>query len=140
VGIITRGDVLRLYARSDETIVAAVRDSLQAADGIVVEAVEQGVVRLAGTAESQAMASAVVRIAEAADGVVAADATAWSGARARSSSHGSPEIIWGATRYAGRCYTKRAAGRVGFRPVFDAYRRRTDNRRSYSSASISPAA
>jgi osmotically-inducible protein OsmY len=74
VGIITRGDVLRLYARSDETIVAAVRDSLQAADGIVVEAVEQGVVRLAGTAESQAMASAVVRIAEAADGVVAADA------------------------------------------------------------------
>ena len=74
MGIITRGDVLRLYARSDETIVAAVRDSLQAADGIVVEAVEQGVVRLAGTAESQAMASAVVRIAEAVDGVLAADA------------------------------------------------------------------
>jgi hypothetical protein len=30
--------------------------------------------------------------------------------------------------------------RVGFRSVFVAYRRRTDNRRSYSSASISPAA
>lgn len=74
VGIITRGDILRLHARSDETIVAAVRDSLRAADGIVVEGVDQGVVRLAGTAASQAMAIAVVRIAEAVDGVVAVDA------------------------------------------------------------------
>lgn len=73
VGIITRGDILRLYARSDETIGAAVRDSLRAADGIVVEGVEQGVVTLAGTAASQAMADRVIRIAEAVDGVVAVD-------------------------------------------------------------------
>ena len=47
---------------------------------------------------------------------------------------------FGDVRHGGHRPHGRPAGRVGFRSVFVAYRRRTDNRRSYSSASISPAA
>lgn len=74
VGIITRGDLLRVYAQPDEKIADAVREALRAADGIDVEGVEQGVVTLAGTAASREMAETTIRIAEAVDGVVAVDA------------------------------------------------------------------
>jgi CBS domain-containing protein len=74
VGIITRGDLLRVYAEPDAKVADAVRVALRAADGVDVEGVENGVVTLAGTAASQAMAETVIRVAEAVDGVVAVDA------------------------------------------------------------------
>jgi CBS domain-containing protein len=73
VGIVTRGDLLRVYTVSDQRIASNVRTALHAADGIEVEGVENGIVRLAGTAASQAMAETTIRIAEAVDGVVAVD-------------------------------------------------------------------
>lgn len=74
VGIITRGDLLRVYAQPDAQLADAVREALRSADGIIVESVENGVVRLAGTAASEAMAETTIRIAEAVDGVLAVDA------------------------------------------------------------------
>ena len=76
VGIITRGDLLRVYAQPDAQLADAVREALRSADGIIVESVENGVVRLAGTAASEAMAETTIRIAEAVDGVLAVDAEA----------------------------------------------------------------
>lgn len=76
VGIITRGDLLRVYAQPDAQLADAVREALRSADGIIVESVENGIVRLAGTAASEAMAETTIRIAEAVDGVLAVDAEA----------------------------------------------------------------
>ena len=76
VGIITRADLLRVYAQPDAQLAETVRDALRSADGIIVESVENGVVRLAGTAASQAMAETSIRIAEAVDGVLGVDAEA----------------------------------------------------------------
>ena len=76
VGIVTRGDLLRVYARPDAQLAEDVRAALRSADGITVESVVDGVVRLGGTAASKPMADATIRIAEAVDGVVAVDAEA----------------------------------------------------------------
>ena len=76
VVIITRGDLLRVYAQPDAQLADAVRDALRSADGIFVESVENGIIHLAGTAASEAMAETTVRIAEAVDGVLAVDAEA----------------------------------------------------------------
>jgi CBS domain-containing protein len=73
VGIITRGDLLRVYTRSDETIEAAARDALRAVESIVIEGVHEGIVTLVGTGESKALVETTVQIAEAIDGVVAVD-------------------------------------------------------------------
>jgi CBS domain-containing protein len=74
VGIVTRGDLVRVFARSDAELAEDVRRVLRSADGIVIESVDRGVVRLAGTAASQAMAETTVHIAESVDGVVGVDA------------------------------------------------------------------
>ena len=76
VGIITRGDLLRVYTQPDARLAETVREALRSADGILVESVENGIVRLAGTAASEAMAQTTIRIAEAVDGVLAVDADA----------------------------------------------------------------
>lgn len=76
VGIITRGDLLRVYAQPDAQLADTVREALRSADGIIVESVDNGIVRLAGTAASEAMAETTIRIAEAVDGVLAVDAEA----------------------------------------------------------------
>jgi len=76
VGIITRGDLLRVYTQPDAWLAETVREALRSADGILVESVENGIVRLAGTAASEAMAQTTIRIAEAVDGVLAVDADA----------------------------------------------------------------
>lgn len=73
VGIVTRGDLVRVFARSDAELAQAVRDALRGADGILVHGVEGGVVRLGGTATSGKMAATAIRIAEAVDGIVGVD-------------------------------------------------------------------
>jgi CBS domain-containing protein len=76
VGIITRGDVVRLYLSSDEEIASKVRHVLRAVDGLVVESVRDGVVTLAGSVYSAAVAETAARIVESMDGVVGVDASA----------------------------------------------------------------
>jgi CBS domain-containing protein len=71
IGIITRGDLVRVYAQPDETIATRLHDALRAVDGLIIEGVENGVVTLAGTVASLDLAAAAVRAAAAVDGVVA---------------------------------------------------------------------
>lgn len=71
VGIITRGDLVRLYAQPDEAIADHLRAALRAVDGLVVETVSEGIVTLAGTVASPALAVAATHVAAAAEGVVA---------------------------------------------------------------------
>lgn len=75
VGIITRGDVVRLYLRSDQDIATTVRHLLRAVDGIGVEGVSDGVVVLSGSVPSAAVADTATRIVEAIDGVVGVETT-----------------------------------------------------------------
>lgn len=76
IGIVTRGDLLQVYARPDAQLARDVREALRSADGIDVESVADGIVRLVGTAASKEMAEATIRIAEGVDGVVAVEADA----------------------------------------------------------------
>jgi CBS domain-containing protein len=76
VGIVTRSDLVRVFARSDAELADAVREALRSADGVVVESVEHGVVHLAGVAASEAMAETTIHIAESVDGIVGVEAGA----------------------------------------------------------------
>lgn len=74
VGIITRGDIVRLYAKSDPILEKRVRDALRAIDGLIVEGVKDGVVMLGGTVATRALVDSAVDVAGAVDGVVAVNA------------------------------------------------------------------
>jgi CBS domain-containing protein len=73
VGIITRGDLVRLYAEPDTLIEQRVRRALRVVDGLKVEQVQDGVVTLAGVVASEALARTIVDIAAGIEGVVAVD-------------------------------------------------------------------
>jgi CBS domain-containing protein len=73
VGIVTRADVVRAYARSDEDLRRAAVDALHAVDGLDVVGVKDGVVRLSGSVASEALYQAVHKIVQHIDGVVAVD-------------------------------------------------------------------
>lgn len=73
VGIITRGDLLRVYMQSDDAIETAVREALLEVEGVAVNGVADGIVTLAATGEHQATTRSAIRTAEAIDGVVAVD-------------------------------------------------------------------
>ncbi len=79
IGIVTRADIVRAYARDDAELAGIVRESLRAVDGLRVVAVQDGVVVLAGTVAHQSLAETARRVAERIDGVVAVDDTdvAW---------------------------------------------------------------
>ena len=74
VGIITRGDVVGLYAQSDRILDARLHEALRAVDGLVIEGITNGVVTLAGTVATRALAESVVDVAAGVDGVVAVNA------------------------------------------------------------------
>lgn len=74
VGIITRGDVVGLFARSDQILNARLHEALRAVDGLTIGDVTDGVVTLGGTVASRALAESVVDIAAGVDGVVAVNA------------------------------------------------------------------
>jgi len=73
VGIVTRADVVRAYARTDEDLRRAAADALHAVDGLEVVGVRDGVVTLSGTVASEALFEAVRKIVQHIDGVVAVD-------------------------------------------------------------------
>ncbi len=56
VGIVSRADIVRAFARSDEVLFEIVRDTLRAVDGLRVVSVRDGIVILAGTVKHEALA------------------------------------------------------------------------------------
>lgn len=73
VGIVTRADVVRAYARTDEDLRGMAAAALRAVDGVRVDDVRDGVVVLSGTAPSKGVAVAVRQVIQHIDGVVAVD-------------------------------------------------------------------
>lgn len=72
-GIITRADIVRAFLRSDADILEAAKSALVGFEGLRVEAVENGVVRLTGTVPHWAVAEAARERARRVDGVIAVD-------------------------------------------------------------------
>jgi CBS domain-containing protein len=73
VGILSRADIVRAYARTDDELLRAVRNALRAVDGLRVIGVEDGVARLAGTVASRALVPTIERIVGEIDGMVGVD-------------------------------------------------------------------
>jgi CBS domain-containing protein len=78
VGIVSRGDLLRVFLRSDDAILAELHALLVARPDrdsvLVTPRVADGVVRLTGRVRCHSTADAVIRLARELDGVVGVDA------------------------------------------------------------------
>lgn len=75
VGILTRADVVRTFARDDDAIRASVQQAIRAIDGLRVLRVSDGVVTLSGTVAHPSVAAAVSSLVAHVSGVVAVDTT-----------------------------------------------------------------
>jgi CBS domain-containing protein len=73
VGILTRADIVRSYARDDAQIETDIQTALRAVEGVSVS-VEEGVAKLVGSVRSPGLAESVFRITASVPGVVAVDA------------------------------------------------------------------
>jgi CBS domain-containing protein len=73
IGIISRADVVSLYARSDDELASAVADALAGIEGLAVERVQDGLVVLAGTVSHRALSEAARATAGQVEGVIAVD-------------------------------------------------------------------
>jgi CBS domain-containing protein len=73
VGIVSRADVVRAFARTDDELATIVRNSLRAVDGLRVASVKDGVVTLDGTVAGEPLARTARHVAESVDGVVGVD-------------------------------------------------------------------
>jgi CBS domain-containing protein len=73
VGIVTRADIVRAYARSDDELLQIVHESLRAVDGLQVLSVTDGIVKLSGTVSSASLAHTARHVAERVEGVVGVD-------------------------------------------------------------------
>jgi CBS domain-containing protein len=74
VGIITRGDIVRLYAEPDRVLAERLQEALRAVTGVVLEDVTDGIVTLSGEVVSDELAEAVIELAAGIEGVVAVNA------------------------------------------------------------------
>jgi CBS domain-containing protein len=74
VGIVTRADIVRAYARSDDELLQIVHESLRAVDGLQVLSVTDGIVKLSGTVSSASLAQTARHVAERVEGVVGVEA------------------------------------------------------------------
>jgi CBS domain-containing protein len=78
LGIVSRGDLLLAFVRTDASIAGEVREdvlrrTLAIEPGTLEVEVQDGVVRLAGELETRSLAAILVRLAGAVEGVVAVD-------------------------------------------------------------------
>jgi len=73
VGIVSRADVVRAFARTDDELLTIVRNSLRAVDGLRVVSVKDGVAVLAGTVAGEPLARTARHVAESIEGIVAVD-------------------------------------------------------------------
>jgi CBS domain-containing protein len=71
VGIVTRSDIVRVFAQPDRVLEERVRDAIRAVGDSFVEDVSDGVVTLAGTMATHELVDDAVDIVRAVDGVVA---------------------------------------------------------------------
>lgn len=70
IGILTRADIVRAYARDDAELVDVVRDAVRAVDGLRVVGVHDGVATLAGDVASAELMPAVHALVERIGGIV----------------------------------------------------------------------
>jgi CBS domain-containing protein len=75
VGILTRADLVRAFARPDEELLRVIRGALRAVDGLHVVAVRDGVAILAGEVPHAAVAASVRTLVLEIEGVVGVDDT-----------------------------------------------------------------
>jgi CBS domain-containing protein len=73
VGIVSRADVVRTFARSDEELAEIIRHSLRAVDGLNSVAVRDGVAVLEGSVGHESIARTVRHIVESIEGILAVD-------------------------------------------------------------------
>lgn len=73
VGIISRADVVRAFARTDDELLTIMRNALRAVDGLRVVSVKDGVATLAGTVAGEPLARTARHVAETVDGIVDVD-------------------------------------------------------------------
>ena len=73
VGIITRADIVRAYARTDDDLFVAAQDAVRGVDGLRVVSVADGIVKIAGTVSHEVVAAAVRDVVTGIDGVVGID-------------------------------------------------------------------
>jgi CBS domain-containing protein len=73
VGIVTRADIVRAFARTDEELLGIVGEHLRAVDGLQVLSVQDGIVKLAGTVASESLARTARHVAEQTEGIVGVD-------------------------------------------------------------------
>jgi CBS domain-containing protein len=73
VGILTRTDVVRAYARTDDELFTAVSNAVRAVDGLRLVSVDEGVARIAGTVASRSLARSIFDVVRRIDGIVAVD-------------------------------------------------------------------
>lgn len=79
IGIVTRADIVRAFARSDTELDDLVRSTVAAVDGLRVVGVRNGIVTLAGTVAHPALIATIRTLIEQIDGVISVDETgvAW---------------------------------------------------------------
>jgi len=73
VGIVSRADIVRAFARTDEELIEVARNSLRAVDGLQVVSVEDGKAVIAGSVVSETLARTARHIVESIEGIVAVD-------------------------------------------------------------------
>ena len=73
VGIVSRADVVRAFARTDDELLEIARRSLRAVDGLRVVSVKDGTAVLAGSVASETLAKTARHIVEAIEGILAVD-------------------------------------------------------------------
>jgi len=73
VGIVSRADVVRAFARTDAELLEVLRNGLRAVDGLHVVSVQNGTVLLTGSVASETLARTARHIAESIEGIVAVD-------------------------------------------------------------------
>ena len=79
IGIVSRADVVRAFARGDDELLQVLRECLRAVDGLQVVSVTGGRAVLTGSVASETLARTARHIAETVEGIVAVDDTelAW---------------------------------------------------------------
>lgn len=75
LGIVTRADIVRTFARSDASLLDSVLETTRAIDGLRVVSVQDGVVVLGGTVAHPSIAELAPALVAHVDGVVAVDAS-----------------------------------------------------------------
>jgi CBS domain-containing protein len=73
VGIVTRADIVRVFARSDSELRQRVEAAVRAVEGLTVVGVQNGVVELAGGVSSREVVATVRTVVLQIDGVVGVD-------------------------------------------------------------------